>query len=119
MKKTFQDFLKTDIDTGLIKRPKHYWFKPLTNNSTYIGCMFSKNCPGMFCKEENDSDPTWLNFSNLSSADVDQQCNANRTGILCGTCKQGFSLTLGNLKSLSYVKTDILAYSCSLWLLAL
>ena len=86
-----------DIDTGLIKRPKHYWLKPLRNNSTYIGYVFSKNCPEMFCKEENDSDPTWLNFSNLSSADVDQQCNANRTGILCGTCKHGFSLTLGNL----------------------
>ena len=51
----------------------------------------------MFCKEENDRDPTWLNFSNLSSADVDQQCTPNRTGRLCGTCKQGFSLTLGNL----------------------
>ena len=46
---------------------------------------------------ENDSDPTWLNFSNLSSADVDQLCNTNCTGILCGTCKQGFSLTLDNL----------------------
>ena len=86
-----------DIDTGLIKRPKHYWLNPLRNNSTYIGYVFSKNCPEMFCKEENDSDPTWLNFSNLSSADIDQQCNANRTGILCGTCKQDFSLTLGNL----------------------
>ena len=86
-----------DIDTGLIKRPKHYWLKPLRNNSTYTGYVFSKNCPEIFCKEDIDSDPTWLNFSNLSSADVDQQCNANRTGILCGTCKQGFSLTLGNL----------------------
>ena len=28
---------------------------------------------------------------------MDQQCNVNRTGILCGTCKQGFSLTLENL----------------------
>ena len=86
-----------DIDTGLIKRPKHYWLKPLRNNSTYIGYVFSKNCPEIFCKEENDNDPTWLNFSNLLSADVDQQCTPNRTGRLCGTCKQGFSLALGNL----------------------
>ena len=86
-----------DIDTGLIKRPNHYWLKPLRNNSIYIGYMLSTDCPEMFCKDENDSHPTWLNFSNLLSADVDQQCNANRTGILCGTCKQGFSLTLGNL----------------------
>ena len=86
-----------DIDTGLIKRPKHYWLKPLRNNSAYIGYVFSKKCPEMFCKEENENDPTWLNFSNLSSADVDQQCNVNPTGKLCGTCKQGFSLTLGNL----------------------
>ena len=85
-----------DLDTGLIKRPTHYWLKPLRNNSTYIGYVFSTNSPGIFCKEENDSDPTWLNFSNLLSADVDQQCNANRTGILCGTCKQVFSLTLGS-----------------------
>ena len=97
LSKTLKYSKNCDIDTGLIKRPKHYWLKPLRNNSTYIGYVFSKNCPEMFCKEENDSDPTWLNFSNLSSADVDQQCNANRTGILCGTCKQGFSLTLGNL----------------------
>ena len=86
-----------DIDTGLVKRPNHYWLKPLRNNSIYIGYMLSTDCPEMFCKEENDNDPTWMNFTNLSSADVDQQCNANRTGILCGTCKQGFSLTLGNL----------------------
>ena len=25
-----------DLDTGLIKRPTHYWLKPLRNNSTYI-----------------------------------------------------------------------------------
>ena len=86
-----------DIDTGLIKHPNLYWLNPLRNNSTYIGFVFSKNTPGIYYKEENDSDPTWLNFTNLSSADVDQQCNANRTGILCGTCQQGFSLTLGNL----------------------
>ena len=97
LSKTLKYYKHCDIDRGLIKRPNHYWLNPLRNNSTYIGFVFSKNCPGIFCKEENDGDPTWLNFSNLSSADVDQQCNANRTGILCGTCKQGFSLTLGNL----------------------
>ena len=87
-----------DIDTRLIKRPKHYWLKPLRNNSTYIGYVFSKNCPEIFCKEENDNDPTWLNFTSLLSADVDQQCTPNRTGKLCGTCKQGFSLYIGQLE---------------------
>ena len=43
-----------DIDTGLIKRPTHYWLKPLRNNSTYIGYVFSTNSPGIFCKEENE-----------------------------------------------------------------
>ena len=97
LSRVLEDSRSCDIDTGLIRRPRYYWLKPIRNGSIYIGYMFSKNCPGSYCKDENDSDPTWLNFSKLLSADVDQQCNAHHTGILCGVCKQGYSITLGDL----------------------
>ena len=54
--------------------------------------MWCPNCPSSLCKKSND---TWLNFS---SSIVDVQCHENRTGIVCGACKQNYSLNLNTLK---------------------
>ena len=53
--------------------------------------MCDPNCPSSLC---NNSNGTWLNFS---SSIVDVQCHENRTGIVCGACKQNYSLNLNNL----------------------
>ena len=48
--------------------------------------MIPQHCPFDYCLSGE------LNFS---LADPDAQCNRNRSGILCGKCKPGYSLTLG------------------------
>ena len=82
-----------DVETGLIKSPRNNWMKPLLNtNLNYTGFMWCPNCPFSLCKKSNDN---WLNFS---SPNVDIQCRDNRTGIVCGACKQNYSLILNSLK---------------------
>ena len=82
-----------NIDTGLIKSLNNGWIKPLLNsNRSYMGFMWCPNCPSSLCKKSNG---TWLNFS---SSIVDVQCHENFTGIVCGACKQTYSLNLNTLK---------------------
>ena len=74
------------IDTMLIKRKLHIWLasKLATNSSTVY--MTHRYCPFDYCK------PGEVDFS-LESPDT--QCSDHRSGILCGECKPGYSLTLG------------------------
>ena len=44
-------------------------------------------CPLDYCTTESK-------YINLR--DPDKQCNVNRSGLLCGKCKEGFSLVLGS-----------------------
>ena len=46
-------------------------------------------CPFDYCK---------LTQTNISFADPDQQCALNRMGVLCGGCRDDFSLVLGSNK---------------------
>ena len=82
-----------NLDTGLIKSPNNGWIKLLLNsNQSYVGFMWCPNCPSSLCNKSND---IWLNFS---SSIVDVQCHENCTGIVCGACKQNYSLNLNTLK---------------------
>ena len=74
------------IDTMLFKRKPHIWLasKLATNSSTVY--MIHRHCPFDYCK------PGEVDFS-LDSPDT--QCSDHRSGILCGECKPGYSLTLG------------------------
>ena len=50
-----------------------------------------QHCPFDYCRRDNKS----ICFR-LQTDDQDVLCAANRTGILCGGCKKGFSLVLGS-----------------------
>ena len=78
--------------TGLIKCPQHDWMKPIFENLTYQGFMWSPNCPAHLCLNDNDS---WLDFS---SDNLDFLCLEHHTAMLCGACLQNYSLTLSSLK---------------------
>ena len=81
-----------DINTGLILRPANYWIRPILGaNETYNGFMWHSNCPNDYCVPENASDAIMLNFT---TTNTDVQCTEHRSGILCGACKEGYSLTL-------------------------
>ena len=94
LKRVIDNNESCNIETGLIKHPGKVWIKPLLNeNYSYEGFMWIQNCPKIFCKLQNSSSFIWLNFS---SPDVDSQCLHNRTGKMCGSCKEYYSLTLNN-----------------------
>ena len=58
-------------------------------NHTYLA--FSRYCPLDYCK--NSFRNIHSNPHNLSQ---DEQCQYNRTGVLCGACPPGWSLVLGS-----------------------
>ena len=92
--KIIEDEESCDIETGLIKRPDGLWIKPHFFNGSYKGFSWSKNCYLPYCVQENDADPTIMNFSSI---DVDIQCQGNHTGIVCGSCEENHSLVLQQL----------------------
>ena len=50
------------------------------------GIAVHHNCPFDYCDR---------NVTDISLDDQEQQCDSNRTGILCGACQNGYSLVLG------------------------
>ena len=88
-----------NISSGLITRPGTAWigiveyrqgykrrasFKSLTARDVRIG--YSQYCPTRYCHQTLSQ----LNVSNSSL------CLNGRTGILCGQCKEGLSVTIGS-----------------------
>ena len=74
-------------------------------NGTYNGLIIHESCPYDYCKTDH---------SEINLSDPDQQCNFNRTGILCGACKPGLSIPLATsqCKKCSNVSISlVLAYA--------
>ena len=64
-----------------------FWLGVSYNSGTPEGFIHHPFCPLDYCTTENK-------YINLR--DPDKQCNVNRSGLLCGKCKEGFSLVLGS-----------------------
>lgn len=81
-----------DIDAGTVERPGNTWVRPVwDDNGSYHGFILHVNCPRGYCRPEDEH--VVLDFtSNFSQS----ECNENRTGVLCGECVEGHSLTLNN-----------------------
>ena len=78
-----------DINTQTVERTATLWMNAsYTGNNTQTLAVH-QHCPFDYC------DPNKLRVD-LSSPD--QQCAHNRSGILCGGCRTGLSLTLGSPK---------------------
>ena len=64
-------------------------------NGSWVGVFedhlaTSKHCPLDYC----DPNVTIINSTNIT-LDQDRQCRYNRNGLLCGSCRKGFSLIFG------------------------
>ena len=81
-----------DIDTGTVERPGNTWVRPIWDeNETYNGFILRVNCPHGYCRPENER--VMLDFtSNFSKS----ECSENRTGVVCGECIEGHSITLSD-----------------------
>ena len=79
------------ISGQIFFRQANTWlgFKP------YGNVIVHHNCPFGYCKPYGD---------NITINTSDNQCEAHRTGVLCGKCKDGYSITLG-MRSVQSVPT--------------
>ena len=82
-----------DINNEVISRPGNAWIQPIWNNSNYLGFIWHPNCPLGYCKSSQE--PIHLDFSIPNTSD--SLCSENRHGLLCGACRQNYSLSLHDL----------------------
>ena len=73
-----------DIDSRVITRQPPYW---LSNYSNHL--LLHDNCPYDYCK------PDQVRIV-MTEPNVSEQCAFNRSGILCGSCREGFSQVFGS-----------------------
>ena len=85
------------IDTLLLYKKPSTWLAPSDNFSTTF--LSHNYCPFGYCKSDH------LKFS---LEDPDSQCNHNRSGVLCGDCKPGYSLVLGKMECWKCTNTYLL-----------
>ena len=84
-----------DAANKTITRPGNIWIGNISD------CVIVQTpCPFDYCNTAQVS---------FSLTDPDSQCALNRTGILCGSCKQNFSLALGSNNCIECPKFSYLA----------
>ena len=86
-----------------VVREGTFWITHLVNttdNSSTNKYLIYPHCPLDYCHP-----PTSKVYINLSEENgADGQCNFNCSGILCGRCKPGFSLSIGSSRCVSCSK---------------
>ena len=85
-----------DITTRIITRQPPYW---LGNYSNHL--LLHDNCPYDYCK----TTPVQIV---MSEPNISEQCAYNRYGILCGSCKEGFSQVFGSSRCLECSNTYLI-----------
>ena len=82
-----------DIGNGTVQRSGEVWVTYWTSNQStgQDGVVVSLHCPNGYCSEKTQH----INLDN-----PDEQCNLNRTGVLCAACPPGLSLALGSNRCL-------------------
>ena len=76
---------RCDDDDGTIYLKKGQW------GGEVNGRLVTYFCPPDYCRCEGEGDLPGCVFK---PKHVDNQCNHNRTGVLCGKCQQGLSVGL-------------------------
>ena len=80
-----------DINTKFIHKPRNYWIGVALNSNGTNDAVIHLHCPYDFCKSGS---------MDLNLEYPNDQCQYNRSSILCGSCKNNFSLALGTSRCL-------------------
>ena len=75
-----------NIDDQTVLRPADSWIKGNTNSYNIHDYLVSLQCPFDYCHPYS---------SHINPSNPDCQCQFNRTGLLCGRCREGFSAVFG------------------------
>ena len=97
-------YIKTcDSKTETLVREGNVWIKYLQNsdNDDAFPYIIYPHCPLDYCHPPSKSVNISLNLANGSDA----QCTHYRSGLLCGSCQPGFSLSLGSSKCIKCVNS--------------
>lgn len=86
----FTAIVNCSIESQVITKQLFSWVGMLEqDNVSYIAA--STYCPLDYCR------PSFQNIkSSPNGFSQDEQCQYNRTGVLCGSCREGWSLVLGS-----------------------
>ena len=76
---------------SVLRRGTNSWITYI-NDTDPPAYVIYPNCPFDYCQPQTES--VTINFNLPKGADL--QCANNRTGMLCGTCKQTFSISLAS-----------------------
>ena len=79
------------INDRAVQRDSEFWVGWDTNNNTSDGLILHPHCPFDYCSS---------NRIYIRVDDSDKQCSESRSGILCGKCRENFSLALGSTRCL-------------------
>ena len=71
--------------TGLILRPAPYWIG--LPNDTNSPILIHPHCPFDYCQSRD---------INITAESPNTQCQYQRSGVLCGSCREGLSMILGS-----------------------
>ena len=83
----FTNTCNIDSQTFLRTSEMSFWVNASYDNDTFEGYVTHPQCPLNYCTKERKQ----INLNN-----PDEHCISNRSGLLCGSCKEGFSLILGS-----------------------
>ena len=79
------------INTNSVQRKQNVWIS-FVNDTKHQGYITHKHCPFDYCLPSTETVSINLGDHNGS----DELCTFNRSGMLCGSCKDGLSLSLGS-----------------------
>ena len=85
-----------EINNQSVRRPSGWWIGIISRNDSVV---VYRECPYGYCKLEE----TYFKLE-----EPDEQCNNGRSGVLCGECKAGLSLTFGSSKCRECSNTGLL-----------
>ena len=98
-----KEHVECDINDQSFLPPPNSWlgFEDTISNKT--GVIFHDNCPVIigYCLSASGGIKVTVNTS-------DSLCEPNRTGVLCGKCEEGYSVTLGNQYCVKCSNTHLL-----------
>ena len=82
---SISDYAECEVQNQTITRRNSSWISPASDS-----IMIFDRCPFDYC-----------NVKEFYASNPDGQCDHNRSGILCGDCIQGYSLSLGSNQCLN------------------